>query len=432
MEDKTHKCSSVEHSKIDAIIFCQACNVFYCNKCQNNFHSKIFPNHPIKNLNKVKIDIFTNICNENNHLCKYEYFCKTHNKLCCVKCIAKIKDENNGQHKDCDISSLKEIKIEKEKKFEDNYNKLKEISNNLEKTINQFKVLIEQINKNKEELILEIQKVFTKIRTALNEREDELLSKVKEIYESSFFDEEIVKESEKLPIKVKQSLDSINKIKEIKDKENELSSEINYYIEFENNLNKIDELNKSIIKCNTNKSKIIFEFIKDEIENNIKIFGNIKNAVYIEFEEKNIEKIIDIKYSKFFTIQNIKIMNIGHKLYKNLCLVKDKVNSSKEINFFEPNNPNGINELIIKGDFEPKKPDNFNVSLCIRNPKPNQIYKMIIYVREKIEGYNLSEPFEIIVKVYGDEVNELYPELEDEHGISGLKKKKLLKKKFWN
>ena len=229
MEDKIHKCSSVEHSKIDAIIFCQACNVFYCNKCQNNFHSKIFPNHPIKNLNNEKNNIFTNICNEHNHSSKYEYFCKTHNKLCCAKCIAKIKDENNGQHKDCDISSLKEIKIEKEKKFEDNYNKLKEISNNLEKTINQFKVLIEQINKNKEELILEIQKVFTKIRTALNEREDELLSKVKEIYESSFFDEEIVKESEKLPIKVKQSLDSIKNIKEIKDKENELIFEINYY-----------------------------------------------------------------------------------------------------------------------------------------------------------------------------------------------------------
>ena len=113
-------------------------------------------------------------------------------------------------------------------------------------------------------------------------------------------------------------------------------------------------------------------------------------------------------------------MNIGHKLYKNLCLVKDKVNSSKEINFFEPNNPNGINELIIKGDFEPKKPDNFNVSLCIRNPKLNQIYKMIIYVREKIEDYNLSEPFEIIVKVYGDEVNELYQELEDAYGLSNF------------
>ena len=114
-------------------------------------------------------------------------------------------------------------------------------------------------------------------------------------------------------------------------------------------------------------------------------------------------------------------MNIGHKLYKNLCLVKDEVNSSKEINFFEPNNPNGINELIIKGDFEPKKPDNFNVSLCIRNPKPNQIYKMIIYVREKIEDYNLSEPFEINVKVYDDdEVNELYQELDEEYRISGL------------
>ena len=72
---------------------------------------------------------------------------------------------------------------------------------------------------------------------------------------------------------MKQSLDSIKNIKEIKDKENELISEINYYIEFENNLNKIDELNKSIIKCNTNKSKIIFAYNNNELKNNIKKFG---------------------------------------------------------------------------------------------------------------------------------------------------------------
>ena len=73
---------------------------------------------------------------------------------------------------------------------------MEDLTKTLDKSINELKLIFGKINKNKEELILEIQKVFTKIRTALNEREDELLSKVKEIYESSFFDEEIVKESE--------------------------------------------------------------------------------------------------------------------------------------------------------------------------------------------------------------------------------------------
>ena len=123
-------------------------------------------------------------------------------------------------------------------------------------------------------------------------------------------------------------------------------------------------------------------------------------------------------------------MNIGHKLYKNLYLVKDKVNSSKEINFFEPNNSNGINELIIKGDFGPKKYFNFKVSLYIRNPKPYQIYKMIIYVREKIGDYNLSEPFEINVKVYDDEVNNIYKEIEDEYGITGIIEEEAAKEKI--
>ena len=348
MEDKKHKCSSVEHSKIDAVIFCPTCNIFLCNKCQNNFHSKIFANHPIKNLTDEKKDNFIDLCNEHNHLSKFEYFCKTHNKLCCVKCIAKIKDENNGQHKDCDIISLKEIKTEKEKKFKENYVKLEEISKNLENTINQFKVLIEQINKDKEDLILGIQKVFTKIRTALNEREDELISKVKGIYKESFFDEEIVKESEKLPLKVKKSLESINEIKEIKNKKKELSSEINYYIEFENNINKIEEMNKTINKCNSNKTKIFFDSNNNQLENIVKKFGNIniqfeikeEKDISIKFERKNIKKIINIKDSKFFTIDNIKIINIGINSFKNLCFVKDSEKSSEEISFWRRNNKN--------------------------------------------------------------------------------------------
>ena len=274
MEDNTHKCSADEHSTIDAVKFCQTCNLFLCNKCDQSFHSKLFSSHKVKNLNKEKKGEFINICKESNHSTKYEYFCQTHNKLCCVKCIAKIKDENNGQHKDCTILSLKEAKKEKEKKFNKDYSKLKETSKSLDKTIDQFKSMIQELTKKKEELILEIQKVFTKIRTIINEREDKLLAEVEEIYKNKFYDEKIVKESEKLPLKVKNCLDSIEVLNEIKNKEDELCSEINYYIEFEDNLNRIKYIKGAINNCNSNSGKkISFKYNTKELENIIKQFG---------------------------------------------------------------------------------------------------------------------------------------------------------------
>ena len=45
-------------------------------------------------------EINSGICKEKNHKEELKYFCKKHNKLCCVKCIAKIKDDENGQHSD--------------------------------------------------------------------------------------------------------------------------------------------------------------------------------------------------------------------------------------------------------------------------------------------------------------------------------------------
>ena len=168
-----HKCSSIEHKNTNAIIFCQICKVYLCNKCQI-FHSNIFRNHITQNISKENQEIFTGLCEENEHNYILEYYCKTHNKLCCVACISKIKDEKNGNHKDCDIYKLKNIKPEKEKKFKEDYSKLQEISKSLEPTINKFKALKEEINKSKEDLIMEIQKVFTNLRNALNNREDQI------------------------------------------------------------------------------------------------------------------------------------------------------------------------------------------------------------------------------------------------------------------
>ena len=275
MDTDKPKCSSIDHIKIDAIIFCNICKVYLCNKCET-FHSKIFQNHSVQDLKKEKNNFFSDICPEKNHLKNLKYFFKTHNKLVCVACISKIKDQENGQHKDCEVCLLNDIKSDKEKKFNENYNKLEEISKTLEQTRKQLKSLYEEINKQKEEIILNIQKYFTKLRSELNEREDKLIKEAEEKFKNLFFDEDIILESDKLPNKVKKCLDNGKEIKDKWNKENELSYVINYCIEFENNINKIDEINQKINNCNSNKIKLEFDVKEKRFDNKIKKLGYIK------------------------------------------------------------------------------------------------------------------------------------------------------------
>ena len=106
------KCSSKDHSEIDADIYCQICNVYMCNKC-NDFHKALFKEHPSYNININMESIFTGFCKEVNHSNKLIFFCKNHNQLCCAACLSKIKNKEFGQHKDCNVCEIGEIKDEK-------------------------------------------------------------------------------------------------------------------------------------------------------------------------------------------------------------------------------------------------------------------------------------------------------------------------------
>ena len=113
MEIKKEKCSFIDHKDIEAIYYCIICKVYMCHKCES-FHSKLCQQHKIINCNEVNInDFFTGFCKENNHQSELEYFCRTHNHLVCAKCIVRIHDKKNGNHSDCNICTLKEIKDEK-------------------------------------------------------------------------------------------------------------------------------------------------------------------------------------------------------------------------------------------------------------------------------------------------------------------------------
>ena len=307
MDSSKKKCSSKKHLEIEAINYCYECKLYLCNKCQN-LHSELLDSHHLYDVNKNINDIFTGYCKEKKHNIELEYFCKTHNQLCCAACIAKIKGEGNGQHTDCDISLIKDIKNDKKNKLKDNIKSLEDLSNKLEQSINELKSLFKTINESKEELKLKIQKIFTNIRNTLNEREDYLLLEVENQYNNLFFSEDIIKESERLPNKIKISLEAGKKLDNEWMNDDKLNSYINDCVNIENNIKNINIINEKIEKCKLNKNtKIIFSPEKDDEINKFletfKSFGNIykENMFKNKIQSKIVSSNDLLKIEKWLT-----------------------------------------------------------------------------------------------------------------------------------
>ena len=278
MEIQNRKCSSKDHQEAKAICYCCNCKVYMCNKCEN-FHSNLLNNHKVFDIEKYLKDTFTGFCNEQNHINELEYFCGTHNTLCCAACIVKVKNKNNGKHSDCSIYKVEDIFNEKKNKFNENIKLLQQMSDNLKNSIINLKNLSEKMSKNKEELKIKIQTIFTKIRNELNSREDKLLLEVDNCYEKTFFKEDILKEFERLPNKIKESIEKGNLFEKEFEDNNKIFL-INEGIKIENNIKDINAVNENIEKCKS-LSKIKIKFFPDENEINdeverIKVFGKVK------------------------------------------------------------------------------------------------------------------------------------------------------------
>ena len=230
-----------------------------CNKC-SNLHSELFENHHKYDLGKEKEYIFINLCTENDHKLDLKFYCKTHNQLYCLGYISKIKRKGFGQHTDCDICFIDEIKDEKKKQLKENLKNLENYSTNIESSMIEIKKIIEKINEAKEEIRNKISKIFTKIRNAVNEREDKLLLDFDNIFAKSSIDEKTIKLFEKLPNEINASL---NRGKQIDNEWNNNGDEkinffINECINIENNIKNIKLMNENIKNFNGKDIKITF------------------------------------------------------------------------------------------------------------------------------------------------------------------------------
>ena len=289
MEPKENKkCSSKEHLNIDAKSYCPICKIYMCNKC-DNAHSNLHPNHNQYNIDQDIKALFTGYCKNENHSLKLEYFCKTHNELCCAACLCKLNKKGDGEHKDCDVCTIEEIKDKKKDDLDNNIKKLEEISATFEESIKEIKSLSDKINKKKEELQKNIQSIFTQIRSELNKREDKILSETEEKFNKLYFNDDIINISEKLPKRINNSLEKGKEIN--KDwNDNELSILINNCINIEKTINDINEIKWKIEKSNLNiDTKIIFKPDEEGINNiinTIKNFGEINLENYKKYAFK--------------------------------------------------------------------------------------------------------------------------------------------------
>ena len=315
MENNIKKCSFIEHDKINAILYCQECKIYMCNKC-DNYHSNLFKNHHLNKIENDMNEIFFEFCKKDNHYGKLEFFCKTHNQFCCSDCICTIKIEGKGDHSNCDVCTIQNIKNEKKNKLEENIKILENLSNSINELINQFKVKIEKMNINKEEIKLKIQKIFTKIRNALNEREDKLLLEIDTKFNKYFLEGDIEKNSLKLPNKINESLKECHSIENEWNNENKLLPLINNCLKIENKIKEINLIKENIIK--SNKYVEINFFSKEDDDELEKILKNIHKLGELKFkteiekqkeeeeEEKRIQRIYN-KLEEEYYISNFRI-----------------------------------------------------------------------------------------------------------------------------
>ena len=399
MEKNTIKCSSKEDQDIEAISYCGECKVYMCVNC-DKFHSKLLSSHQTYSLKEQLDDIFSEFCQEKNHSNKLEFYCKTHNILCCAACTSKIGKDGIGSHKDCDVCFIEDIKKEKENKIKSNIEYLEELSKNLNDKIKEIKNLFGKIEEKKEEQKLKIQNIFTKIRNAINERENEMLQEIDNKYNEIFGNENIIKDYEKLPNKINISLEKGKLIDNDWNDDNKLCSLINNCITIEDNIKNINIINESIKRRQKNHDmNIEFNLEHEHLENfvnEINKLGKINDKNKIDSlilkNENDIKKFYNLLSNKI-KVNNMKLIYSSNKDGLELNNLKNKINKKEKLIFlFLSGNDRIFGSFInakIEVNHDAYTNDNDAFVFCLNN---NKIYNILIpqYAIRFYEGYPIS------------------------------------------
>lgn len=280
-ENSENKCSNQEHKDLPAEFYCPQCKIYMCKTCAS-FHNNMFSSHnptPIEPSRPEESLEFSGLCPlPKHHYAPFDYYCLSHQELCCSACISKINTIGHGNHKDCEVILLREIENKKKNELPNNINELKNLQKKIEELIDEINKLKIEVNNNKEEVKKEVQRIFEEIRAAVNQRENEILDEIDKKFEKALEitkDKEIVN-NEKLPSKITFYIEKGTSTQNDWPKNN-LNENIQVCVNIENLIRELKSKYKNI-KSNHNINislKFVSEEKAQELISKIMNFGNL-------------------------------------------------------------------------------------------------------------------------------------------------------------
>ena len=312
-------------------------------RCTKDNHLKKIPIkeylEKIKKFNDKKIN--GDLCTEDNHNKKYEFFCLNCNKHLCKECLKtrnhishnkKIIIEIQPSQKELDIIDniiksyddkinnlekekfdiIKEIK----KKLKESENKLKEknekqIEENKTKMENELKMKNDELLLNKQKILKEFKNEIKLIETNHEKIINEITNKYKEINDNNKieYENKIANLNNKYNKEIKrynydENISNINSLKRL----NEII--YNTYNMYNNNYYNSININNTLISIYNNKT-CVNDDLNNEYENIIKIKKETVNNKKIDNKNK-------IKYNKNSKLDNINSIDISEKIFSSL------------------------------------------------------------------------------------------------------------------
>ena len=174
--------------------------------------------------------------------------------------------------------------------FEENVQYLEKILKTFEDSIKELEELYKTIQGNKEQLKINVQKIFCEIKVAIDKRQDEILLDIENKFKESYFDEDLTIKSKKLPKKIKNTLEKGKSIEEKWNNKDELCFAINNSLSIEKDNDIINEIYEKINKCKELNIEIFFNPKEDEISNFIDSFNEFGSIEINNFGKKEIKK----------------------------------------------------------------------------------------------------------------------------------------------
>ena len=256
-------------------------------------------------------------------------FCKTHNRIYYID----SEEENDEYHIDCDTCLIKNIEEEKRKLLKEHIRTLEYLLKESKYLSEKFHEVIDEIYEKKEEVKLQLQKVFTRLRNAINDREDQILLEIDQTFEDLYLNKDIIDENRKFPNKINKLLE---KGKSIDNKwtDDNIDTSINDCLNLDNNIKEINTIKDNISKFNDTKiNNIKIKFIPGE--NDINYFvENIMKFGIISYNDYTFKKCpSNINQERKYLVSGEK-QNILTKIGTDFCwmgvLCEKQLDKSKE------------------------------------------------------------------------------------------------------